>query len=78
MIRRKITLGDPQEERKVIQDLMGRYHQLMATLRNYDRVAGKSIAQEADQLRQEALRRIERLPEGLMKEHLTRKLYEGS
>jgi hypothetical protein len=77
MIRRKITLGDPQEERKIIQDLMARYHQLMATRRNHDRVTGKSVAREADQLRQEALRRIGRLPEGLMKEHLTRKLYEG-
>lgn len=67
MISHKITLGDPQEDQKILRELIPRYHKLMTARRHG----------EADQIRQEALRRLDRLPAGIMKAYLTRKLYEG-
>jgi hypothetical protein len=54
MIRQKIALGDPREEQKIISVLITSYHQLMAALRHHDRDSGRSIARQADQLRQQA------------------------
>jgi hypothetical protein len=76
-MRRNIQLGDPREEQRIVTDLVRRYHGLMAKLRKSSRTEGAVISKEADQLRQEALRRIERLPPGIMRDHLTRKLFEG-
>jgi C4-dicarboxylate-specific signal transduction histidine kinase len=77
MIRRNIQLGDPREEQRIVTDLVRRYHVLMAKLRKSSRAEGAAITADADQLRQEALRRIERLPPGMMRDHLMRKLLEG-
>lgn len=76
-MRRNIQLGDPRAEQAIVTDLVRRYHVLMAKLRKSDRAKGAVVSKEADQIRQEALRRIERLPPGMMRDHLTRKLLEG-
>ena len=76
-MRRNIQLGDPRAEQAIVTDLVRRYHGLMAKLRKSDRADGAVITRDADQIRQEALRRIERLPPGMMREHLMRKLLEG-
>ena len=76
-MRRNIQLGDPRQEQAIVTDLVRRYHHLMAKLRKSDRADGAVITKEADQIRQEALRRIERLPPGIMRDHLMRKLLEG-
>jgi hypothetical protein len=77
MIRHNIQLGDPREEQRLVTDLVRRYHLLMAKLRKSSRAEGAAISKEADQIRQEALRRMERLPPGMMRDHLMRKLLEG-
>ena len=76
-MRRNIQLGDPRQEQAIVTDLVRRYHGLMAKLRKSDQAGGAVITRDADQIRQEALRRIERLPPGIMRDHLMRKLLEG-
>lgn len=75
-MRRKINLGDPREEQKIIQELMTRYRQIMASIRQQDRATARASANEADQILKEMQRRMDRLPAGLVKEHLMRKMYE--
>jgi hypothetical protein len=73
--RRMVAPGPLYEERAIIHDLMWRYGHLQGTLAYYDRAAGKPIAEEAEKLRQEIWRRIEQLPEGDLRAHLTQEMY---
>lgn len=66
--------GPFREERAIIHDLIWRDGHLQGTLRYVDRAEGKSIADEAEKLRQEAWRRIQALPEGDLRANLTREL----
>ena len=72
--RRLIAEGPFREERAIIQDLLWRYGHLQGTLRYVDRTEGKSIAEEAGKLRDEAWRRIQELPEGDLRTNLTREM----
>lgn len=73
--RRMIAAGPLHEEQATIYDLMWRYRNLQSTLPYYDRKTGAPIAAEAEKLRQEAWRRIEKLPEGELRTNLTRQMY---
>ena len=75
--RRMIAPGPLHEEHAIIYDLMTRYRHLQSTLPYYDRKTGAPIAAEAEKLRQEAWRRIERLPEGELRTSLSREMYSG-
>lgn len=74
--RRMIAPGPLHEEHAIIYDLMTRYRHLQSTLPYYDRRTGEPFAAEAEKLRQEAWRRIERLPEGVLRTNLSRQMYE--
>ena len=73
--RRMVAAGPLHEERAIIHDLIWRYGHLQGTLRYVDRSEGKTIAEEAEKLRQEAWRRIQELPEGDLRTNLTRELH---
>ena len=72
--RRMVASGPLHEERAILHDLLWRYGHLQSTLRYVDRTEGKSIAEEAAKLRDEAWRRIQELPEGDLRTNLTREL----
>lgn len=76
-MRRMIQLGDVNAERAMINELLTKYHGLMGRLRQEDQETVDALTKRADQIRQEIIRRIDRLPQGLIREHLTRRLYEG-
>jgi len=72
--RRLMAEGPFREERAIIHDLIWRYGHLQGTLRYLDRTEGKSVAEEAEKLREEAWRRIQELPAGDLRTNLTREL----
>jgi F0F1-type ATP synthase membrane subunit b/b' len=76
-MRRNIQLGDVNAERAMINELLTKYHSLMGRLRQEDQETVDALTKRADQIRHEIIRRIDRLPQGLIREHLTRRLYEG-
>lgn len=76
-MRRMIQLGDVNAERAAINDLLTKYHVFMDRIRHSDHETISALTKRADQIRQEIIRRIDRLPQGLIRDHLTRKLYEG-
>ena len=73
--RRMIAPGPLHDEHAIIYDLMTRYRHLQSSLRYIDRTAGSPIAAEAKKLHQETWRRIEQLPEGDLRAHLSREMY---
>lgn len=76
--RKMVASGSPHyEAHAIIYDLMTRASHLEATLRYYDHAAGKQIADQALVLRNEAQRRIKRLPSGDLRDNLTRQNLHG-
>jgi len=75
--RRLMGSGPFLEERAIIHDLRSRAKNLESSLRTYswNDPNGKAVALKVSQLRQQALDRIEQLPEGDLRTNMLRNLY---
>lgn len=63
------------EERAILHDLLSRIRSLKSTLPYYDRKQGKAISQQTADLREDAQKRVEQLPDGPLRSNLTREIY---
>jgi hypothetical protein len=63
------------EEQAIVYDLISRIGSLKSTLPYYDRTMGKPIADEIAELRREAMKRLEDLPEGAMRQRYEREIW---
>ena len=71
-----IAPGTFHEQVASIRDLLVRYRGLVSTLPGHDPKTGTAAASEAAQLHKEIYRRVEQLPAGVLRDHLTRELYK--